>query len=432
MDSKRSFFSAQRGAIIIQVAVALLALTAVSALVLDYGVLWSARGQAQNAADAGALAAAIQLLNNPSDTAGAVSAAKATANRNNVWGQYTAASDVLVTTGLTCPASAGGGPGCVRVDVLRGATDRNGNTHTNTLPTFFANLFGVSSQAINATAMAQVSSANAVSCIKPWTLPDKWIEGDETPIGGWSTSDTFNPPTDTYSAPGFKNPDDSGVELLLKGDANAWSAGWVQEITFTGNNSSNDYRSEIEGCPSWVPTVGIYDGSVPCSQATDANPVKGCISVKPGVSQGPTSQGVAALVATDPNASWDSSTNTVVNSCMDTNTCTDVNNNPISISGRIVPIALFNPLAYWNEANAAGSSGCSGQNCVAQVTNLLGFFLEGMCNDVYPNPTTRPAFCGTNSEARKTVVGRIMKYPGTFVSGTTTSSTFAQAVRLVR
>ena len=47
----------ERGAIIIQVAVALLGLTLLSAFVIDNGVRWASRGQAQNAADAGALAA---------------------------------------------------------------------------------------------------------------------------------------------------------------------------------------------------------------------------------------------------------------------------------------------------------------------------------------------------------------------------------------
>ena len=45
----------ERGAVLIQVAIALLALLALSSFVFDYGVMWVSRGQAQNAADAGAL-----------------------------------------------------------------------------------------------------------------------------------------------------------------------------------------------------------------------------------------------------------------------------------------------------------------------------------------------------------------------------------------
>src|SRR5437762_9212926 len=51
----------ERGAILIQVAISIMALTAFTAFVVDYGVQWVARGQAQNAADAGALAGAVAL-----------------------------------------------------------------------------------------------------------------------------------------------------------------------------------------------------------------------------------------------------------------------------------------------------------------------------------------------------------------------------------
>jgi len=59
----------ERGAILIQVTVAIVGLLAFSALVTDYGVLWAARRQAQTAADAAALAGAISLLHNPGDYA---------------------------------------------------------------------------------------------------------------------------------------------------------------------------------------------------------------------------------------------------------------------------------------------------------------------------------------------------------------------------
>ena len=54
----------ERGAVVIHVAFALLALTMLSAFVVDYGELLVSRGQAQNAADAGALAGAVALAYN--------------------------------------------------------------------------------------------------------------------------------------------------------------------------------------------------------------------------------------------------------------------------------------------------------------------------------------------------------------------------------
>ena len=47
----------ERGAILIHVAIALLGLLAFSAFSIDHGVMMVSRGQAQTAADAGALAA---------------------------------------------------------------------------------------------------------------------------------------------------------------------------------------------------------------------------------------------------------------------------------------------------------------------------------------------------------------------------------------
>ena len=51
--------SREHGAIFVQVGIAIFVLMAFNVFVLDYGVMWIARGQAQNAADAGALAGAV-------------------------------------------------------------------------------------------------------------------------------------------------------------------------------------------------------------------------------------------------------------------------------------------------------------------------------------------------------------------------------------
>ena len=51
----------ERGAVLVHVTVAIIGLLAFSALVVDYGVMWIGRRQAQNAADAAALAGAISM-----------------------------------------------------------------------------------------------------------------------------------------------------------------------------------------------------------------------------------------------------------------------------------------------------------------------------------------------------------------------------------
>src|SRR6187401_214567 len=98
MARKTSGVAGEQGAVMIQVAVALLALLALSAFVVDYGVMWASRGQAQTAADAGALAGAISLaFDSPTDFDGARARAIAMASRNHVWGEAPSVTDPDVT-----------------------------------------------------------------------------------------------------------------------------------------------------------------------------------------------------------------------------------------------------------------------------------------------------------------------------------------------
>ena len=453
----RSVRRSERGAMLIMVAIALLGLTLFSAFVLDQGILYNARRQAQNSADAAALSAALNMLQDPSDLPDARAAARMIAARNTVWAQAPATADVLVDLPITCPPGSGPGTGCVRVDVMRGGVDRFGAVHTNTLPTLFAQLAGITSQQIQATATAEVTSGNSVQCIKPWVVADKWTDvtpdTDPAPYNGdsWDRDDDYIPGTDTYnSANGFNPAQHTGYQMPLKpGNIGTWSSGWAMEIDYPSHSGSSEYRTNVEGCPQWVPTVGIFNptgyaaahpGDTCNAQNDPDDPERGCLSVKTGMSQGPTSQGVTTLIGRDPGATWVIGDNPAtteielgyVNSpCQIANTCQAYFGDPgvlqsVDVSPRIVPIAIFDTTSFVTE-------NCSGSGCVARVVNLAGFFIEGMCDQVYPNQATRPTWCGSNSDANKIVIGRFMKYPGQLSgAGGTTTSTFAQAVRLVR
>jgi hypothetical protein len=52
------------------------------------------------------------------------------------------------------------------VDVFRDGTNRS-----TTLPTFFGNVFGITSQKIKATATAQVAAADGTDCLRPFAVP---------------------------------------------------------------------------------------------------------------------------------------------------------------------------------------------------------------------------------------------------------------------
>jgi hypothetical protein len=426
--------SSERGAVTIHVAIALIAMLVFAGVVIDNGVMYSARRQAQNSADAGALAGALTLeWESLTAYTRATEAAKAFANQNAVWGEFPVDAHVDVTVPITCPDST---PNCIRVDVLRGLDNPHlGTTHGNTIPTYMMGIVGLGSQGVRATATAQVAAGNAVKCIKPWVVADKWTDNSSPgglTSGAWDQNDTFDP-GDVYVPgtdgffPGPALPNDYGMQLVLKqGDIGTWSAGWSMEIDL-GATGSNAYNEEIEGCPTWVPTVGLSDPGRQCLTRADESPEEGCVGVKTGMSQGPTSSGVATLIGLDPDSTWNTTTNQIDGGCMQTETCQDADGNDVSLSARVVPLAIFDPAAF-----IAG--GFTGTNGVAKVMNLLGFFVEGMCNDVYPDVATRPVYCGTPAEANKMVVGRLMSYPGQFsgVSGAVGPHTFLKIVRLVQ
>ena len=163
----------EEGSILIPVAVSLLGLLAFSAFTIDNGIMLSSRGEAQNAADSAALAAALYLAwDNPNDQAGAQATAVAAAQQHAVWGDQ---PDVTLAD-VTFPPCPPGAPGladdCVRVEVFR-----NQRAGGNPLPAFFAMLAGVTDQGVRATATAQILYGTAATdCVLPFAIPDRWLE----------------------------------------------------------------------------------------------------------------------------------------------------------------------------------------------------------------------------------------------------------------
>jgi len=106
----------ERGAVTIHVAIALVALLMFSGMTIDYGVMWVARRQAQNAADAGALAGASTLLVDPSAIDEAKIVAKDFVNLHGVWGQAVGNGNINVEFPVQCPDTS---TTCLRVDAMR-------------------------------------------------------------------------------------------------------------------------------------------------------------------------------------------------------------------------------------------------------------------------------------------------------------------------
>ncbi len=221
-----------RGAILIHVGIAILVLTALSAFVLDYGVMWLSREQAQNAADAGALAGATALVyDNDSDfstTGPAYRSAFAAAQTNKVFGNV--ASPVVQIFGISAPPVCIGKPTCVQVTVYRDGT--NGSA---VLPVYFAPIFGVTSQAVNATATAQAVAANEVGCMRPWFIEDTYTDAN---------NDGVFDAGDTYSPPGYVVPEDIGEVVTFHADTSPSGYGNPADL----GNGGAGIRNAIEQC----------------------------------------------------------------------------------------------------------------------------------------------------------------------------------------
>jgi Flp pilus assembly protein TadG len=417
MNSRHDAFESEQGAVLVYVAVAILALMAFSMFVVDYGVLWASRRQAQNVADSAALAGAVSLaFDDPTDisTSGpAALAARAVANAGIVWGQVPIA-DILIgdEAAGACPVGQAGI--CVRVDVYRN------QSHGNPLPTFFGTFVGKNDQGIRATATAIAAVATGTDCLKPWGVVDAWAEHWPQPVVPWSQTSTFDkymksgntivpdpsitdpdvyvPPTTTTLGTGLHPFDSPGVYSSQYGmqfnltvgtqQDFQFAAGWFAALGLLDSRGGNDYNTNIKKCLGITYKIG---DQVP-------------ISTEPGEKVGPTRQGVEtdadSLIGQDPGAYWDPAANQGHGG---------VAGSAFPVSPRVVAVPLVNP----DEMVAANNNGRTS----VTISNIMGFFVERY------------------DSSQKAVVGRLVTVPGLLIATggpVSYGSGFLKAVTLIR
>jgi Flp pilus assembly protein TadG len=420
----------ERGAVLVQVAIATIGLLAFSALAVDFGIKWIARAQAQNAADAGALAGALALsFDDPddfTDTGPAKQSALQYALANWVWGE---APDVNVTTDITFPPCPDGTDTCIRVDVYR--NQQRGNA----LPTFFARFVGVMDQGVRATATAQVLTGNATDCLKPWAVVDRWdeftapeppdvMDSPDPDFNPQSTYDRYSdgqgndppqepdlyvPPTQDSPGTGFTVTGNYGTQYAIKTGASgsdAVSSGWSRSIDLprvdSGNLGGNAYGANITSCNGFPTAIASPETVCPSDSsqiATHEEKVfwasRGCVRVQTGVIQGQTRDGIEQIFNRDPYARWNPSLNDGQGG---------IENSAQSPSNRIVPIAVMDIDRYL----AADPSGSGG---VVKIVNILGFFIEGI-GDVDRNGNIIFDPANPMPHNGQAVIGRLMTMPG--------------------
>jgi Flp pilus assembly protein TadG len=375
-----------------------LALVAASMLAIDVGLLMTARSQAQNSADAAALAGATALAfenwDDRTPSGPAVTSAIATGKINQVM-----RGDVdIKTEDVEFLNDPNGTPNRVRATVWRDAS------RGNPFSTLVAYYFKMPTAGVNAVAMAEASNANAMTCVKPFTIPDRWIEfnpekADWTPASGFSrydkkgnllspadvyepayldpNADPHGPANPAYS--GYNTQENRGMKLVLRaGQGNEINPSFYFSLAMTDDTGGQDYRWNIANC-----NHSIYYWGTPLVQ-------------EPGDKQGPTIQGIQELIDRDPGAVWNEQTGNVDNSAYGERQ-----------SPRVFPIPLFDP-DYYNEGKELG------RVATLRVANWIGFFVE---------------YIGSGSE----IHGRIIPIGGIYDKTMTGGiDAFPKAIRLVQ
>ena len=338
----------ERGMTLVMVATGLVAFLSATMLAVDVGMLMVARTEAQSSADAGALAGAVALgfddFDDRSATGPAVrnAIAASTAPDNSVMNAQVS----VLPEDVTFPTNTR-----IRVRVQRSGV------RGNPLSTFIAPMFGVPNVDLGAEATAEVSPANAMTCVKPFTVPDKWIEMQTPP---WDPDDTFdafdnkgkplaNPdvyiPLGQTGYTGYNAETDKGTLITLKaGTGNNITPSFYYPFSIGNVSGASEYEWNIANCNTTM--MGFGD----------------LLMAEPGNMVGPTQSGMDTLIARDSSAYWSTS----YDKPMSTN----------SPSPRVVAIPLFDPV-YYDEGKR------NGRNADLKVVNYMGFFIEEMRgNDV--------------------------------------------------
>jgi len=251
----------QSGMSYVFIGLSMMAFLSASMLAIDVGMLMTARNQAQNSADAGALAGATALVfdsyTDRTPTGPSVTNALNAARANRVmYGQVSVnPADVLF---LNDPA---GQNDRVKVTVYRQAA------RGNPVSTLIARFFGTATADIGATATAEAAPSNAMTCVKPFTIPDKWREMQTPP---WDPDDGFdivdkkgkpiaNPdvyigPDDAANYTGYNAYRDAGTQIILKADNGTKIApSFYQAWDMPGwNGGAADYTANIANCNTGV------------------------------------------------------------------------------------------------------------------------------------------------------------------------------------
>jgi Flp pilus assembly protein TadG len=369
MGRSQRLLRCDRGAVFVQIGISAFVLMAFNVFVLDYGMMWIARRQAQNAADAGALAGAVARGYDEVDSYGTVTqnAASLTASANLIWQQP---GNTLVSS--LCPAGMTGR--CVRVDV-----DRN-------VETLFGPLLGVTTQAVRATATAIVGSGNATPCLKPLAVADNWVESGSTNPNEFNRYNELDgtllvtPPPDSYTPPGTTISGNFGERIVLSLGApfnSPITRGFVVPLDLPGGT----FQENMLDCNGQFLQQLTLNKTLPVDMSLPTGDMTTSLQND--------------VFDLDASATW--VLPRIGNSCAP---------GCATVSPRLLPIVLYNPAKFqlgratgiWTQPDV----GCPTNSPCVTISNIVGFFVHCV--------PSRP--CDAPPEH-----GHFVPYPGVMVPG---------------
>ena len=356
----RQFARDERGQSLAVMAVMAAGLLAMLSLSIDLGMLYTARAEAQAAAEAAALAGAQEFTvqgRTPAASAPfAQDSALAWAVRNGVRNTQITAPEVQIAVDIALQKVS------VRID-------------RDSISLWFARLIGRQFATVNAHAAARAAPAGGADCVLPFAVPDMWAEtsgingGDDTDGNRiWDNGEIWTFGDDTgefygqfqsgspgetgYGSP-YRNGQtgsapitlpvngDYGRQMILKvqDPSNAPTSGFFYpfQVDPTQGGGANAYRQSIWDCD---PAPVVLNTPIPLEM---------------GNMRGPTVQAIDSLVAMDPTASWNPSTNQL--------------SSPYGFSSpRMRTVPLYDP---WYITQVAGG------NHTLTFNNFAVLFVEG-------------------------------------------------------
>jgi Flp pilus assembly protein TadG len=373
----------QRGASLVLIAASMVVMLGLCALAIDIASFYVARSEAQRSADAAALAGATVFVTSSctSGTTGCSAVQTAATNEAISVGNKNLVSGVnpnIQTGDVTFNFTPATDP---RITVTVQRTSGRGNA----LPTFFGQVFGISTVDVSATATAEAYNPGngngptvGTVCVKPWLMPncDPTNTNAINSLCSGTQSYYVNPSTNT-----IVNPSVIGTLLTIKPGSPGQTIASSQFFPVIlppgtapaecptcsngggGGNGAALYRQNIECCNTRTLTCG----------AVTLQPETGNVV-------GPTRQGVDCLIHEGSQGSGQD----ILNSTSP-RSITGGSNNPnpalvgqtITSSDSIVSAPIYD-----------GAQLCPGKSCAASVTaNIVGFMQLFVKDETNPQGT---------------------------------------------